>query len=57
MIKRLFAMILCVLMVIPALVGCSTFDPNEDVGETINIYLENEVYDFDPAYVCRPFLF
>lgn len=53
MIKRLFAMILCVLMVIPALVGCSTFDPNEDVGETINIYLENEVYDFDPAFAYR----
>ncbi len=53
MIKRLFSMILCVLMIIPALVGCSTFDPNEDVGETIYIYLENEVYDFDPAFAYR----
>ncbi len=53
MIKRLFAIILCVLMVVPALAGCSTFDPNEDVGETINIYLENEVYDFDPAFAYR----
>lgn len=53
MIKRLFAIILCVLMVVPALAGCSTYDPNEDVGETINIYLENEVYDFDPAFSYR----
>ncbi len=53
MIKRLFAIILCVLMVVPALAGCSTYDPNEDVGETINIYLENEVYDFDPAFAYR----
>ncbi|MBR4295714.1 MAG: peptide ABC transporter substrate-binding protein [Clostridia bacterium] len=53
MIKRLFAIILCVLMVVPALAGCSTYDPNEDIGETINIYLENEVYDFDPAFAYR----
>lgn len=53
MIKRLFAIILCVLMVVPAFTGCSTYDPNEDVGETVNIYLENEVYDFDPAFAYR----
>ena len=53
MIKRLLAIILCILTVIPALAGCSTYDPNEDVGETINIYLENEVYDFDPAFAYR----
>lgn len=53
MIKRMLAMILCILMVVPVLASCSSYDPNEDVGETINMYLENEVYDFDPAYAYR----
>lgn len=53
MIKRLLAMVLCVLMVVPVLAGCSSYDPNEDVGETINIYLDDQVYDFDPAYAYR----
>ncbi len=53
MIKRLFTMFFCILIVVTALAGCSTFDLNEDVGETINIYLENEVYDFDPAFAYR----
>ncbi|MBQ8208519.1 MAG: peptide ABC transporter substrate-binding protein [Clostridia bacterium] len=49
----MLAMILCILMVVPVLASCSSYDPNEDVGETINMYLENEVYDFDPAYAYR----
>ena len=53
MIKRLFSMLLCVLMVVPILAGCSSYDPDEDVGETLNMYLENEVYDLDPAYAYR----
>ncbi len=53
MIKRLLAIFLCALMVIPVLAGCSSYDPNEYVGETINMYLENEVYDFDPAFAYR----
>lgn len=53
MIKRFLAIIICVLMVVPLLSGCSTYDPNEDVGETINLYLGDEIYDFDPAYAYR----
>ncbi|MEE0968021.1 MAG: ABC transporter substrate-binding protein [Clostridia bacterium] len=53
MIKRLISMLLCMLMVLPAFAGCSSYDPDEDVGETLNMYLENEVYDFDPAYAYR----
>ncbi len=53
MIKRLFALILCLLMVVPVLAGCSSYDPDEDKGETLNMYLENEVYDFDPAIAYR----
>lgn len=51
--KRLLALILTVVMVIPALSGCSSYDPDEDPGETINLYFSNEVYDFDPAYAYR----
>ena len=40
-------------MVVPLLSGCSTYDPNEHVGETINLYLGDEIYDFDPAYAYR----
>ncbi|MBQ8004829.1 MAG: hypothetical protein IJ303_00755, partial [Clostridia bacterium] len=53
MIKRLIAILLCILMVVPVLASCSSYDPNEDVGETINMYLDNEVYDFDPAFAYR----
>ncbi len=53
MLKRLFAMFICVLMVLPAFAGCSSYDPDEDLGETLNMYLENEVYDLDPAYAYR----
>lgn len=53
MTKRIFAMILCIIMTVPFFAGCSTYDPDEDLGETINIYLGNEIYDFDPAYAYR----
>ena len=53
MIKRVIAFLLSAIMIIPVLSGCSKYDPNEDVGETINIYLSNEVYDFDPAFAYR----
>jgi len=40
-------------MVVPVLASCSGYDPNEPVGETLHMYLENEVYDFDPAFAYR----
>ena len=40
-------------MTVPFFAGCSTYDPDEDLGETINIYLGDEIYDFDPAYAYR----
>lgn len=50
MLKRIFAVLLCIMMIVPAFSGCSSYDPNEDVGKTINLYFADEVYDFDPAF-------
>ncbi len=46
--KRIFALLLCVVMLIPCLASCSSGDPN-DVGPYITMYLTDEIYDFDPA--------
>ncbi len=46
--KRIFALLLCVVMLIPCLVACSERDEN-DRGPYITMYLTDEIYDFDPA--------
>ncbi len=46
--KRIFALLLCVVMLIPCLASCSSGDPN-DIGPYITMYLTDEIYDFDPA--------
>ena len=47
MLKRIFALALCVLMLIPSLCACSR--NGDDQGPYITMYLTDEIYDFDPA--------
>ncbi len=49
MIKRIFAVILCMIMVVSVFASCAKKSEN-DKGAIINMYLSQEVYDFDPAY-------
>lgn len=47
MLKRVFALTLCVLMLVPCLASCAN-DNEGDLGAYITMYLTDEVYDFDP---------
>ncbi len=49
MFKRIFALLLCVLMLIPCFAGCSSKKNADDPGAYITMYLTDGVYDFDPA--------
>ena len=49
MLKKIIALLLCVLMLIPALSACTKRDEN-DQGPMITMYLSGEIYNFDPAY-------
>ena len=46
--KKLIALVLCLVMVVPFLAACKK-DPNY-VGPIVNMYLGEMVYDFDPLY-------
>ena len=46
--KRIFAILLCVLMLVPCLAACSTVS-EDNPGAYITMYLSDEIYDFDPA--------
>ncbi len=48
--KRIVALMLCLMMVIPALAGCAKKEDKNAIGPTIPIYLTNEVANLDPAY-------
>ncbi len=48
MFKRIFATVLCILMLLPTLAACSGKDEDEELGAYITMYLTNEIYDFDP---------
>ncbi len=48
MFKRIFALLLCALMIIPCFAGCSK-KHEDDLGAYITMYLTDEIYDFDPA--------
>ena len=51
MMKRVIALILCLLMVIPIFASCGNSEEGEeDKGAYINMYLTEQVYDLDPAY-------
>ena len=46
--KRILALLLCVVMLIPCFSGCAKKD-EDDLGAYITMYLSDDVYDFDPA--------
>lgn len=48
MMKRVIALVLCLLMLVPALASCAEKDEN-DKGAYIHMYLTDQVYDLDPA--------
>ena len=48
MLKRIFALMLCVLMMVPVLASCAGSDEDIDPGAYITMYLTDEIYDFDP---------
>ncbi len=48
MLKRIFALMLCVLMLVPCLASCAGSGDDEDPGAYITMYLTDEIYDFDP---------
>ncbi len=48
--KKLIAVVLSLLMVIPAFAGCSDKGGKKNDGPTIPVYISGEVSNFDPAY-------
>lgn len=50
MMKRIFAFLLCALMVVSCFVSCGSEITTDNPGAYISMYLTDEVYDFDPAY-------
>ena len=49
MLKKIIALLLCVLMMIPVFSSCAKRDEN-DLGPMITLYLTDEIYNFDPFY-------
>ncbi len=48
--KRIIAILLCAVMLIPCLAACAKKDgEKEDPGAYITMYLTDDIYDFDPA--------
>lgn len=50
MLKRITAFILCALVVLSCFVGCGSEINEDNPGAYINMYLADEIYNFDPAY-------
>ncbi len=52
MTKRVLALVLCLIMLATAFMGCAKKDEDteEDKGAYINMYLTDMVYDFDPVH-------
>ena len=50
MMKRVIALLLCVLMVLPVLASCGNGINEENKGAHVTMYLTDIVYDLDPAY-------
>ena len=46
--KRIAALVLCAFMILSSFVSCTTLE-EDDKGAVIDVYLTNEIYDFDPA--------
>ena len=51
MMKRLIALLLCLIMCVSVFAGCTTEgeDEDDDKGAYITMYLSDDIYDFDPA--------
>ena len=49
MTKRIIALLLCALMLVPCLAACAKKEEDEDRGAYIVMYLSDEIYDLDPA--------
>jgi len=47
--KRILALLLCAIMLIPCFSGCSEKLEQGDLGAYITMYLTDKIYDFDPA--------
>ncbi len=47
--KRILALVLCLLMLVPMMASCGQKDEN-DKGAIIQMYLATDVYNFDPIY-------
>ena len=50
MMKKVIALLLCVLMLVPVLASCNQKVDENDKGAYIYMYLADQVYDLDPAY-------
>lgn len=48
MMKKVISLVICLIMLSSALVGCAKKDPN-DKGAYVTMYLTDPVYNFDPA--------
>lgn len=47
--KRILALVLCMIMLACTFASCTTLE-GEDKGAVIDVYLTNEIYNYDPAY-------
>lgn len=45
--KRIIALFLCAIMIVPLFAGCGSKNP-DDKGPYITMYLSDDIYDFDP---------
>lgn len=50
MMKKVIALLLCVLMLVPVFASCAQKADEDDKGAYIYMYLSDQVYDLDPAY-------
>ncbi len=48
--KRYISLLLCLLMLLFAFVGCSENKNDKDMGAYVKMYLTDPIYNFDPAY-------
>ena len=49
MTKRIIALLLCAVMLLPVLASCASKKDENDRGAYVTMYLTSEIYDFDPA--------
>ena len=51
--KKLIAVLLCVVMVLMVFTSCTATKKEGDKGAIINMYLSQQVYNFDPVYAYK----